>query len=81
MFAAGPGEVDWRQLVMVVGSEMVRIDEACEEAIQAEGTACSSQPLHHPSPRGEARLHEQHMRAPLRPTCTPDMHATLFAAS
>lgn len=45
--------MDWRLLVMVVGSEMLGLDEACAEAIIAEGSACSGHSLHHPSPRGE----------------------------
>ena len=58
---AGPGEVDWRQLVMVVGSEMLSLDEACTEAVHTEGSACSGPALHHPSPKGE----RDHMRSPI----------------
>ena len=43
----GPGEVDWRQLVMVVGSEMLH----CEPSAR-HGDERDSHPHHHPSPRG-----------------------------
>ena len=50
---AGPGDVDWRQLSMVVGSELLRYAaDAAGKGACGDSDDPSTAPQHHPSPRG-----------------------------